>query len=108
LGILEIDMSTAQEIAMKLEASIPALRAFGERLAEMNNDIINYGIHIAMGREVCARRARKLRKRGHSVVFSGRTKNGKARYRWMKRIPPWAILMPNADVTGLAPEGDKS
>jgi hypothetical protein len=41
------------------------------------------------------------------VVFSGRTKNGKARYRWMKRIPPWAILMPNAKLTGLAPGKDE-
>lgn len=33
-------------------------------------------------REVCARRASKLRKRGEDVYFHHSTPNGKARYRW--------------------------
>lgn len=35
------------------------------------------------GREVCAKRARKLRKRGDIVSYCGQSPNGKARYRWI-------------------------
>ena len=38
---------------------------------------------IEFGREVCARRARKLRKRGESLRFCGLTVNGKSRYVWI-------------------------
>lgn len=37
---------------------------------------------MAHGREVCARRASQLRKKGVHVEYYGRTKNGKARYIW--------------------------
>lgn len=38
--------------------------------------------------------------RGEDVRYVGRTKTGKARYSWMRRIAPWAIYMPNASVNG--------
>lgn len=38
-------------------------------------------------REVCATRARLLRKRGEYVWFKRSTVNGKARYQWLKRLP---------------------
>jgi hypothetical protein len=34
-------------------------------------------------RFVCARRARKLRRRGEHVRYCGRTSTGKALYRWL-------------------------
>jgi hypothetical protein len=43
------------------------------------------------GREVCARRARKLRRRGEKVRFARFTSTGKARYRWLKRRPSITI-----------------
>jgi hypothetical protein len=43
-------------------------------------------------REVCARRARKLRKRGEDVRFARLTSNGKARYRWMRKGPALNII----------------
>lgn len=40
-------------------------------------------------REVCARRARKLRRRGCDVRFMRNTANGKARYGWMPSTITW-------------------
>ena len=67
---------------------------------------MTYGTHVAIGREVCARRARKLRKRGESVRYVGRTTTGKARYSWLRTIAPWAIYMPN--VLGVGPPERRS
>lgn len=40
-------------------------------------------------REVCAKRARKLRKRREMIQFSHHSKTGKARYIWMPY--PWHV-----------------
>lgn len=40
---------------------------------------------ITRGRLVHARRARKLRRLGHSVRYAGRTSTGRAMYRWSKK-----------------------
>jgi hypothetical protein len=37
------------------------------------------------GRDVGAQRARKLRRRGESVMFQGYSPSGRARYRWMPK-----------------------
>lgn len=89
-------MSTAQEIELKAAEVAPRLAALTHRIIAMAHDLAIYGMHVAIGREVCARRARKLWKRGEDVRYSGRTKNGKTRYTWTKRLPSWAIYRPNA------------
>lgn len=95
-------MSTAQEIAMKIQASDKVIARMAQRFESHFHDCITYWMALAIGREVSARRARKLRKRGDDVRYVGRTKTGKARYSWMRRIAPWAIYMPNAEVSGLS------
>lgn len=59
------------------------------------NDLMVYGNHFSKQREVCARRARKLRKRRERVKFYRNTINGKARYVWECRIPPEKVLTYN-------------
>ena len=93
-------MTTAQEIELKAAEMLPRIDAMALSVETMLADLVTYGSHFAIGREVCARRARKLRKRGDSVRYTGRTTTGKARYSWMRRIAPWAIYMPNAEVMG--------
>ena len=93
-------MTTAQEIELKALMTMPRIAALTRHVEAMARDLVTYGTHVAIGREVCARRARKLRKRGESVRYIGRTTTGKTRYSWMRRIAPWAIYMPNAKVTG--------
>ena len=95
-------MTTAQEIRLKAAEVIPKIEALTRGVETMLRDLATYGTYFAIGREVCARRARKLRKRGDSVRYVGRTSTGKARYSWMRRIAPWAIYMPNASLTGAA------
>lgn len=54
----------------------------------MTKELVTVGTCLAVGREVCARRARKLRRRGETVQYAGRTCTGKARYRWMRAVVP--------------------
>jgi len=96
-------MTTAQEIELKALMALPRLAAITRHVEAMTRDLVTYGAHVAIGREVCARRARKLRKRGESVRYIGRTTTGKTRYSWLRTIPPWEIYMPNAEVRGDAP-----
>jgi hypothetical protein len=49
-------------------------------------------------REVNARRARKLRKRGVRCVYSHSTCNGKSRYTW------WQMMTHNVEVSGCLPK----
>lgn len=88
-------MTTAQEIELKAAELKPQIEALTRSVETMLRDVATYGTHVAIWREVCARRARKLRKRSEDVRYVGRTKTGKARYSWMRRIAPWAIYMPN-------------
>lgn len=71
-------MSTAQEIEAKIAAALPAFRGISRALEQY----LNAGVGFTVGRTVCARRARKLRKRGEVVYFIGQTRNGKARYEY--------------------------
>ncbi len=79
-------MSTAAEILARINATMPALEVIRRNFELQQMLIFGTSIVKIMGREVCARRARKLRKRGHQVVFHSWTVNGKCRYRWVKRI----------------------
>lgn len=63
------------ETERRLEPYRAALRGATDKL-----------IVMTFGREVCARRARKLRRRGEQVVFTRRTGPGKARFRWIAHI----------------------
>lgn len=93
-------MTTAQEIELKAAEVLPKIEEMARGVETMLKDLVTYGTHVAIGRDVCARRARKLRKRGDSVRYIGRTTTGKARYSWMRTIAPWAIYMTNAKVKG--------
>ena len=84
-------MNAAQELLMKAAAARPLMDARSRQMRAMLDDLAIYGTYVAIGHEVCARRARKLKRRGDNVRFCGRTKTGKSRYRWMKRIEPWAL-----------------
>lgn len=97
-------MTTAQEIELKALMTMPRIAALTRHVEAMARDLVTYGTHVAIGREVCARRARKLRKRGESVRYIGRTTTGKTRYSWLRTIPPWAIYRSNAggEATGAA------
>jgi len=88
-------MTTAQEIELKAAEVRMKIEALARGVETMARDIVTYGTRVAIGREVCARRARKLRKRGDDVRYVGRTKTGKARYSWIRRIAPWAFYIPN-------------
>ena len=88
-------MTTALEIELKALMSQPRMVAITRHVEAMARDLVTYGTHVALGREVCARRARKLRKRGESVRYVGRTTTGKTRYSWLRTIPLVSIYMPN-------------
>ena len=76
-------MSTAHEIQATLDAALPHLNAAQKILAETWTE--SALLHLD-GREVCARRARKLRKRGDLVRWTRNTETGKGRFLWLKRI----------------------
>lgn len=76
-------MTTAQEIKAMMDEAMPLLNARQKVLAET---LVEGAILRLGGREVCARRARKLRKRNEVVRWVGSTENGKSRFLWMKRI----------------------
>lgn len=85
-------MTTAQEVELKMQmASRPMLDALEWSFKTLQRDIMDYGMHVALGRNVSAARARKLRRRGEAVLYVGRTETGKARYCWMRRMPPLSI-----------------
>ena len=81
-------MSTADEIQMRQEEARPILQEFADNIAIAVKAIHQDNCYSVYGREVCARRARKLRRRGKQVRLWGKTKNGKSRYRWL----PWSEI----------------
>lgn len=85
-------MSTADEILTLMadaEARMaPARAALGEAFRMMSDKLIV----MTFGREVCARRARKLRRRGEQVHFTHRTGPGKKRFRWMPPTPRFVFV----------------
>lgn len=82
---------TAQEILMKDLMSHPKVAKFTRHFEVVASDMAIYGTHVAIGRRVSANRARKLRRRGESVCFVGKTTTGKFVYTWRLRIDPLKI-----------------
>lgn len=87
-------MSTAIEMQLKMAAADKMLARIYRRLEVQIDDLLVYGMHIAIGRTVCARRARKLRRRGEDVRRTDMTATGKSRYSWLRRIPPIEVYKP--------------
>ena len=82
LDALEHNQDLVTELAdlrAKLDEASAVIASY-EALRKVNDVIF-----ADLAREVCARRARKLRKRGAQVRYFGRTSTGKARYKWMPR-----------------------
>jgi hypothetical protein len=84
-------MSTAQEIELMAKIAQSRLAAIARGFETLQRDMLTYGMHVAVGRNVGTVRARKLRRRGEDVRYVGRTETGKARYRWARRVHPFAI-----------------
>jgi len=79
--------TTALEMEILANVARKQCDSMATGMESMLRDIAIYGTHIAIGREVSAKRGRKLRKLGHNVRYCGRTSTGKARYTWQKRLP---------------------
>ncbi len=77
-------MSTAAEILAMINATMPKIEIMRRAFELQQMAIFGMSCTKLVGREVCARRARKLKKLGHSVAFYGKSKTGKRRYRWLK------------------------
>lgn len=75
-------MSTAAEMRARMAAAQGHLDRVAELVAA---EVVHPTSVRSLGREVCARRARKLRKAGHSVQFHRSTSTGKARYKWLPK-----------------------
>lgn len=75
-------MATAHEVQARIDEAQPKLEELHNCVAEA----IENAIFLIKGREVCAKRARKIRKRGDHIRYIGRTSTGKARYRWLPAI----------------------
>lgn len=86
-------MSTAAEIQAMMAEVAPTFKAIQRALESRMSDLLNYGASIALGREVSAKRARKLRRRGEDVRYLGTTKTGRFRYCWMRRDDPLSIYL---------------
>lgn len=76
-------MSTAHEIQAKISQAKPRWESAAK--AMMQSCVVDTIMQMH-GREVCVRRARKLRKRGELVRWSHNTSKGKGRFLWAKRI----------------------
>ncbi len=77
-------MSTAKEIELTMQQAQPKIEAIAQAFEALMPGMMSDCLHIAIGRKVSAKRARKLRKRGDDVRYAGRTETGKARYRWIQ------------------------
>lgn len=73
-------MSTAAEMELR---AVQARRYLDVAARLVHQQMVEPLTVIALGREICARRARKLRKRGDRVQFKQWTANRKCRYCWV-------------------------
>lgn len=75
--------SSAAEMTMVMSEAERRMQPMRARLSRIAHELLV----ATFGREVCARRARSLRRRGHAVVrLHRRTSTGKPRFCWMPRI----------------------
>lgn len=77
-------MSTAAEILARITATMPKMETMRRAFELQQASIFGTACTKLVGREVCAKRARKLRRLGYIVVKCGKTKTGKTRYKWRK------------------------
>lgn len=75
-------MASADEIRIRAAAADRQLRTMQTKMQAHLTGLVRHFFGWIDGREVSARRARKLRKAGRDVRFSGFTPNGKTRYLW--------------------------
>ena len=84
-----MDELTATEIQFRMQEVQPHIdkgqRELDKCLSKMIEPLYRKYLKLTGYGEVCARRARKLRKRGELVTFSHRAFTGKARYHWLKK-----------------------
>ena len=79
---------TAHEIQLLNEEHARYLHERSKATIKVIDELFLEPLHFAaFGRKVCARRARKLRKRGDQVRFSHYTENNKVRYMWLPQPP---------------------
>ena len=83
-------MSTAHEIELRMEEALPKLLALANEVGAFSAEFLKNTSVRAFGREIGARRARKLRRLGHDVRFFSKTSTGRARYKWL-RVPAWSF-----------------
>lgn len=76
-------MSTAQEMMLFMDAMAPHMDIMRSHLKAMVGPMIEDALISMLGREVGAKRARKLQRRGAKIRFSRVTSTGKRRYRWV-------------------------
>jgi hypothetical protein len=75
-------MSTAREIEVRAAQA----RKWLDRAATIvAREMVRPNLVLLAGREVGAKRARKLRRAGHIVQFYRNNETGKARYKWMPK-----------------------
>lgn len=79
-------MSTAAEIMLMLDAAAPHMDKLRAMIDQEWNWLIEDNMVRFMGREVSAKRVRKIIRRGDLVRFSRYTTTGKRRYFWLRRI----------------------
>jgi hypothetical protein len=75
-------MSTANEIMLRANA---AHARVGNLAARLEREVMRPLSVCLIGREVGAKRARKLRRAGHTVQFFKNTHTGKVRYEWVPK-----------------------
>ena len=101
---VEDDMNpTATEVLARLDEGTKRLAALQDICHDDPHTDIYSGMIARLQRlgylkTVCARRARKLRKRGRTVVWAGYTTTGKIRYAVLPLLPEWDSP-PNAKVS---------
>jgi hypothetical protein len=88
-------MSTATEIIMLMNESARSVDLLASDAGKMLHDLGTFGTSFGRRREVCAKRARKLRRRGENVRYCGLSKTGKPRFYWTQRVDPTTIYLEN-------------
>lgn len=80
-------MSTAAEMQLRMAEVDRQLAPMRAALRRGVNKFFESQFVTILGRPVCARRARKLRRRGCMVRFDHWTSRGKCRYLWVPATP---------------------
>jgi len=76
-------MTTAKEISVRMEMEMVKISHLRNQIEKSVNQPMAFKL---ISRKVCAKRARKLRRRGENVQFYTHTSTGRAVYGWMPRL----------------------